>query len=111
VEDMDLSKYSLDDILVSAIKSEIDSKAVYTKISDSVKNFMMKDRMKFLAGEEEKHRQFLDSLYKKKFPGKEPKIPDITPGENAVERGDRERDGRRDGSERILYGDGGSFGE
>jgi len=79
VEDMDLSKYTLEDVLVSAIKSEIDSKEVYSKIGERVKNFMLKERMKFLAGEEEKHREFLHSLYEKNFPGKEPKIPDVTP--------------------------------
>jgi rubrerythrin len=79
VEDMDLSKYTLEDVVVSAIKSEIDSREVYSKIGDRVKNFMLKERMEFLAREEEKHREFLVSLYKKNFPGKEPEIPDVTP--------------------------------
>jgi rubrerythrin len=79
VEDLDLSKYSLEDILVSALKAEIDSGAIYTKIGERVKNFMLKERMNFLAGEEAKHREYLDSLYKKKFEGKEPVIPDKTP--------------------------------
>lgn len=76
---MDLSKYTLDDVLVSAIKSETEARDIYSNIGDKVKNFMLKERMRFLASEEEKHREFLTTLFKKNFPDKEPKIPDLTP--------------------------------
>ena len=76
---MDLSKYSVEDLLLSALKSEVDSKEVYLKLAESVKNFFLKDRLKFLAGEEEKHRIFLESLFKKSLPGKDIKLPEKTP--------------------------------
>jgi rubrerythrin len=76
---MDLSKYSEEDLLLSAIKSEVDSKEVYSTLADIVKNFFLKDRLKFLASEEEKHRTFLESLFMKKIPKKEIILPEKTP--------------------------------
>jgi rubrerythrin len=76
---MDLSKYSIEDLLLSALKSEVDSKEVYLKLAESVHNFFLKDRLKFLAGEEEKHRIFIESLFKKKVPGKGIVLPEKTP--------------------------------
>ena len=76
---MDLSKYTEEDLLLSAIKSEVDSKEVYSKLADMVKNFFLKDRLKFLASEEEKHRIFLESLFMKKIPQKEIILPEKTP--------------------------------
>ena len=76
---MDLSKYSEEDLLLSAIKSEVDSKEVYSKLADMVKNFFLKDRLKFLASEEEKHRVFIESLFVKRIPEKEVVLPEKTP--------------------------------
>jgi rubrerythrin len=76
---MDLSNYSEEDLLLSAIKSEVDSKEVYSKLADVVKNFFLKDRLKFLASEEEKHRAFLVSLFMKKIPKKDIVLPEKTP--------------------------------
>ena len=49
---MDLTRYNLKDVILTAMKSEVDSRAVYEKLADRVENFMLKDRLKFLAGEE-----------------------------------------------------------
>jgi rubrerythrin len=76
---MDLSEFSEEDLLLSAIKSEVDSKEVYLKLADVVKNFFLKERLKFLAAEEEKHRAFLESLFMKKIPGKKVVLPEKTP--------------------------------
>ena len=76
---MDLSAYGLEDIFLAAIKSEEESKGVYTKLANSVKNAFLKERMHFLAAEEEKHRGFLVKAYKGNFPGKEPAIPETSP--------------------------------
>jgi len=75
---VDLSKYNLKDILLSAIKSEIDSEVIYRKLSEKVKNDLLKDRLIFLAGEEKKHKHFLEQLYEMRFPG-EKKSVDYTP--------------------------------
>jgi len=76
---MNLKKYDLEDLLLAAIKSEVESNKVYTKIARSVKNALLKDKMLFLAKEEEKHRQYVESLYKKTFPRKKPVLPKTTP--------------------------------
>ena len=76
---MNLSTYSLEDIILSAIKSEIDSKTLYTQLATQVKNGLLKDKLTYLASEEEKHRAYLTNLYKKHFPKKKLTLPDTTP--------------------------------
>jgi len=76
---MDLKKYHLEDLLLAAIKSEVESNAVYSKIAKKVKNGLLKDKLKFLAKEEEKHREFVEQIYTKKFPGKKLMLPRTTP--------------------------------
>lgn len=76
---MDLSIYSLEDLLLAALKSEMDSQKVYSDLSEKVKNAFLKDKLKFLASEEVKHRNFVESMFKDKFPGKEIEMPDKTP--------------------------------
>ncbi|MCK5609576.1 ferritin family protein [Candidatus Pacearchaeota archaeon] len=75
---MDLSNYSKEELFLSAIKSEVESNDVYSKLADSVKNAFLKDKLKFLASEEAKHRQLLETGYKNEFPAKEISLPDKT---------------------------------
>jgi len=72
---MDLTRYSMEDLILTALKSEMDSKEAYSRLAEGVKNFMLKERLNFLAGEEEKHRGFFEQLYAKNFPGKPMEIP------------------------------------
>ncbi|UCE27450.1 MAG: ferritin family protein [Candidatus Coatesbacteria bacterium] len=76
---MDLSKYSLKDVALTAMKSEVESRVVYEKLADRVKNFMLKDRLKFLADEETKHYRFFEAFYGEEFPGEEIVLPDENP--------------------------------
>ncbi|MBU0497877.1 MAG: ferritin family protein [Candidatus Thermoplasmatota archaeon] len=76
---MDLSHYTLEDLLLTALKSEIDSNTIYNKLANTVKNGLLKDKFLFLAKEEEKHKTFVESLYKKQFPKKPIRIPKKTP--------------------------------
>ncbi len=76
---MDIEKYNLKTLLLAAIKSEIDSKKLYEDLAGRVKNMMFKDRLLFLANEEEKHRAYLEALYRKKFPNEELVVPEHTP--------------------------------
>jgi len=71
--------YSTEDLLVTSLKSEIDSRAAYLKIKDSVKNAVLKDKMDFLAREEDKHRIFFEAVYHNKYPNKSIKLPEKTP--------------------------------
>jgi rubrerythrin len=76
---MDISNYSMDELLLSALKSEVEARKVYLKLAEGVQNFFLKDKLKFLAEEEEKHRLFFEGLFKRKLPGKEIVLPDKTP--------------------------------
>ncbi len=74
-----LGIYSEEDLILTSLKSEIDSKSIYLKIRDSVKNSILKDKMDFLAKEEDKHKEFFENLYIKKFPNKARNIPNKAP--------------------------------
>ena len=76
---MDLRGYQLEDIVLTAIKSEVEANAIYSKLADGVKNAILKDRLRFLAGEEAKHRAFVEELYRREFPGKPIELPKETP--------------------------------
>ncbi len=78
-EKMQLESFTLEELLLTALKSEIESRDIYKKISMAVSNALLKDRFEFLAGEEEKHREFIEHIYKGKFPDREIKLPDKTP--------------------------------
>ncbi|MDG6218605.1 MAG: ferritin family protein [Candidatus Thermoplasmatota archaeon] len=67
---MDLTSYTLEELLLAAIKSEEESNNVYMKLANHVKNGLMKDKFLFLAKEEEKHRQYIMDLFKAQFPNK-----------------------------------------
>ena len=72
---MDLRMYSLQDLLLTALKSEIEAKSVYSHLAEGVKNYVLKVRLNFLAGEEEKHHHFLQGLFRRTFPDTELLIP------------------------------------
>jgi rubrerythrin len=76
---MDLEKYTKEELILSALKSEVDAKEIYLGLADKVKNYYLKDKLKFLAEEEEKHRAFLGTLFEKEFPNKEIMLPKTTP--------------------------------
>ena len=76
---INLNIYSTEDLILTAIKSEIDSKSAYLKIKDSVKNAILKDKMDFLAKEEDKHKTFFEILYKKNYSDKAIRLPDKSP--------------------------------
>jgi rubrerythrin len=76
---MDLKKYKLEDLILTALKAETDSKDIYTKLADRVENFLLKDRLSFLANEELKHYQFFERLYKQDYPDKNIILPEKSP--------------------------------
>jgi rubrerythrin len=75
---MDLDQYSTEDLILTAYKAEVVAMAMYEALADGVKNAYLHGRLRFLAGEEAKHRDFLDDLYRTEFEGKEPVLPDRT---------------------------------
>jgi rubrerythrin len=76
---MDLSAYSLQDILLSGIKSEVEAEKVYRALAGNVRNFLLRDRLLFLAAEEKKHEDVLSSIYRERFPGDALALPAVTP--------------------------------
>lgn len=79
VSKMDLSEYSMNDMLLAAVKSEVSANEVYATLAEGVKNAFLKDKLNFLAGEEKKHKEKLESIYKENFPGKEVVLPEESP--------------------------------
>ncbi len=73
---MDLSKYSLEDLILLGIKSEEVAKEVYERVARDAKNPFLRTRLTALAQEEERHRDILVELYKDLFNGKEPHPPE-----------------------------------
>ena len=57
---MELKKYALADLLLAAVKSEIESQTIYSLVAQRVKNAFLKERLEFLALEEKKHQQAVE---------------------------------------------------
>ena len=69
---IDVTSLTIDKALSMALKSEIETEAVYKYLQKVVKNFVLKDKLQFLVKEEKKHQKMLQELFRKMFPGKEP---------------------------------------
>jgi rubrerythrin len=76
---MNLDKYTLEDLFLTAIKSEVESNKLYLKLADNIKNGLLQDKLEFLAKEEEKHKIFIEDTYLNHFPDKKIILPDKTP--------------------------------
>jgi rubrerythrin len=76
---MDLREYTLEEVLLAAIKSEIEAKEVYEKVAERVKNALLRDKLKFLAKEEEKHREIFEGIFRNRFPSKKLLLPEKSP--------------------------------
>lgn len=75
MKDWKLKKYALADLLAAAVKSEIDSRDLYVRVAGRVKNAFLKERLEFLAQEEEKHRKALEGMFGQRFPGQALAVP------------------------------------
>ena len=76
---MNLDKYDLEELLLTAIKSEVESNKYYLHIAKKTENGLLQDKLEFLAKEEEKHKLFIEDVYKNHFPEKDIKLPKETP--------------------------------
>lgn len=74
-DDMDLKRFQMDELLLTAIKSEAEAKDLYTMLSEKVKGAYLKDKLLFIASEEVKHRDFLEKVFTVSFPGREIVLP------------------------------------
>ena len=62
------------EIFSIAVRSELDSKKIYEKMAEKTSNFVLKDKLRFLAKEEEKHRKILENMFNKLYPDEDLKI-------------------------------------
>jgi rubrerythrin len=76
---MDLDSYNLEDLLLAAIKSEEESNQLYSKMAKKTKNGLLKDKLEFLANEENKHRRFIEEIYANHYPENELVLPKKSP--------------------------------
>ena len=63
-------------ILAVAIASEIDAAAFYSRLQERVRNVILLQKLKFLAFEEEKHRQILERLFAERYAGLDRSLPE-----------------------------------
>lgn len=76
---MDLKQYDLKKLLLTAMKSEVESKDLYLELSKKTENGLLQDKLRFLADEEEKHRIFIEDIYRNHFPESKIEMPDKSP--------------------------------
>jgi len=76
---MNLSEYNLEDLFLTAIKSEIESNKLYSNLAKKIQNGLIQDKLEFLAKEEEKHKNFIEDEYRNHFPDKKINLPKETP--------------------------------
>jgi rubrerythrin len=72
----DVSSLPLEKTIAMAMKSEKEAEAVYAKLHQMVKNFVLKDKLQFLIQEEKKHQKLVLELYHKLFQGSDPAEPE-----------------------------------
>ncbi|MEW5937650.1 MAG: ferritin family protein [Candidatus Thermoplasmatota archaeon] len=76
---MNLQNYTLEEIFLAAIKSEVESRDAYADLANGVKNAFLRERLRFLSGEEDRHREFLWDMCKKRFPERQISLPKKSP--------------------------------
>jgi rubrerythrin len=73
---LDVLTGSLKDLLGYAIRAEMDSNKAYTDLSDNVSNPLLKEKFRWLAFEENKHKEILMKLQTALFPNQTIQIPE-----------------------------------
>ncbi len=76
---MDVKNDPVEDLLLYAIKSEVESRNFYSKLSSKISDPFIKDRLGFLSEEEEGHREFLTRMFENRFPQSRVVLPKDTP--------------------------------
>jgi rubrerythrin len=78
MKNMELKKFALADLLLAAVKSEIESQTIYSRVAQRVKNAFLKERLEFLALEEKKHQKALEGIFRQRFPDQTLAVPKKT---------------------------------
>jgi len=69
---------SLRDLLGMAVKAEIESHDIYMRLAEGIQNFILKEKLKFLALEEKKHQELLEKIFAEQFPQLKLRLPSET---------------------------------
>ncbi len=64
-------------LLGYAVRAEIDSNKIYTKLSKRVKNPLLKEKFLVLAFEEKKHKEVLERLFFSLYMGDKLQVPEV----------------------------------
>ena len=73
---MNLKDFGLEQLLLAAIKSEVESSNLYLEIAKKTKNGLLSDKLNFIAKEEKKHKHFIEEIFKNHYPRKKIIIPE-----------------------------------
>lgn len=76
---MDLNDYTKRELFQAAIKSEKESNKVYASLATMVRNVFLREKLTYLAKEEEKHAAVLMYEFIAHFPDMELVIPEKSP--------------------------------
>lgn len=76
VKIINVADYDKAELILMALKSEIDSENIYRTVAGRVENAFLKMKMNFLADEEKKHKEYFETFFKEAFPDKSMDLPD-----------------------------------
>ncbi len=68
-------------LLGYAVRAEIDSNRIYTRLSKQVKNALLKEKFFVLAREEKKHKKVLETLFANLYRGEKIEVPQAVDAE------------------------------
>lgn len=78
MSEWDIHQYRLEDLVLAAIKNEIESFQLYLKLSKKVRSAFLREKLDFLAAEETRHKEYLQKLFRELFPGEKIVLPQDT---------------------------------
>ena len=73
---LDVSTASVKDLMGYSIRAEMDSNKAYSDLADRVSNPLLKEKFRWLAFEENKHKEILMKLHTGLFPNQTIQIPE-----------------------------------
>jgi rubrerythrin len=72
------------EIMGIAVRAEMDAAAIYRGLRARVRNEVLKQKLDFLAKEEDRHKLLLERLFRDKYPGQALKVPAAGPPAKGV---------------------------
>lgn len=78
----EVDEHTIKELIAHGVKSETEASQFYNQLADSLDNFIVKEKLEYIAGEETKHEKILRGLYRKLYGDEELQFPEksIIPG-------------------------------